>query len=152
VHPVHLPERAATPPMEPTSRASPPECKPCHLTTPTPPPLHPRALPLACWPSPLVSSLELPPQQPLSSGTTVSPRRRSLRPVCGHKPVASELPLPSGLFPGQVRRAPRRNCGRAAAGHGQGPHCKAFNLSRGLDANQWYTCESEKSSRLPLAV
>jgi hypothetical protein len=34
----------------------------------------------------------------------VSPHRHRLRPVFGHKPVAGELPLPFGLFPGQVRR------------------------------------------------
>jgi hypothetical protein len=45
-------------------------------------------------------------------------------PVFGHKSVAGELPPSSGLFPGQIRQAPPRNCDRAAAGHGRGPHCK----------------------------
>jgi hypothetical protein len=54
---------------------------------------------------------------------------------------------PYGLFPGQVRRAPRRNCGRTAAGHGLDHICKTPSLSRVLFVNQGPNCNRKKSSR-----
>jgi hypothetical protein len=56
-----------------------------------------------------------------------SPRRRALRPNSGYTQVLGELAHAPPPFPG---RESRRNPAEPAASHGQGPNCRARNLSR----------------------
>jgi hypothetical protein len=73
---------------------------------------------------------------PRSSPPAVAMRRRRV-PFCPnfeHQRALGELTLLPTPFPGRSPRRSRRNLASRAAGHGQGPHCKGSNLSRGLSA------------------
>jgi hypothetical protein len=64
---------------------------------------------------------------------TVCRRHRTPSPVpfqphLWRQTVVGELPLPSGLFPGHVWRAPHRNCGRTIIGHSKGCIARAPKL------------------------
>jgi hypothetical protein len=65
-----------------------------------------------------------------AAGRRRFPRRRAPLPNSGYTQVLGELARASPPFPGRESRLSRRNPGESAASHGQGPNCRARNLSR----------------------
>jgi hypothetical protein len=76
------------------------------------------------------ASPEHAPSRPPPPGATRRARQRHPRPVSGLKPMRGEFMVTSPPFPRPPAPLARRILAETTAPQGQGPHCRAFVLSR----------------------